>query len=252
MPAYLWVELGTRVSGWRVLRGLGSSSCTLALGAWSRGFWWLGSKSRGSCGLERVLREPECWWMGLCPCSVSCLVCGILVLGLRVPLGRFLRVTPYTSLNLPAISTKPAACTLGNNKATPIPGGTRPLGIRPREAALLEVVTQTVTSLSGLRRAVPDISSSVLLNTGLREEHLLQQKLVKDVISRAPQGDHSLEWVLIPPQTCTRFKASEETFATWFPCSFPLVLRDEYLEITSPVPSPQRSSISPVRSSVLF
>ena len=39
------------------------------------------------------------------------------------------------------------------------------------------------------------------------------------------------------------FKELEEMFATWFPCSFPLVLHDEYLEITSPVPSPQSLSI---------
>ena len=32
-------------------------------------------------------------------------------------------------------------------------------------------------------------------------------------------------------------------FAPLFPCSFPLVLHDEYLAITSPVPSPQSLSI---------
>ena len=32
-------------------------------------------------------------------------------------------------------------------------------------------------------------------------------------------------------------------FAVWFPCSFPLVLHREYLEITSPVPSPLSLSI---------
>ena len=63
------------------------------------------------------------------------------------------------------------------------------------------------------------------------------KKLVKDAISWASQENHNQEWDLGSPQICKHFKALEEKFAPWLPCSFSLVLHDEYLAITSPVPS---------------
>lgn len=52
--------------------GPGSSVCVLVGEAWSWALWWKGCV-QGVLGAQGVLRQPGCWWVGLCPCPASSL-----------------------------------------------------------------------------------------------------------------------------------------------------------------------------------
>lgn len=99
LSTHWWVELDPRefwdwcfppvgrAGCWSLcLKGPGaprSSACSLACGIRSQTLWGKGSYPGEAVGQE-VLRQPACWWVGLCSYPAICLVWGILIL---VPTG---------------------------------------------------------------------------------------------------------------------------------------------------------------------
>ena len=83
VPAHWWEELGPSSCGCRTLgvSGLVPAHWCVGLGP---GPCVGQGRVQGQLWAQGFLRQPACWWVGLCPCLVSCLTCGIPVL---VPTG---------------------------------------------------------------------------------------------------------------------------------------------------------------------